>query len=80
MITVRALSSFVHHHIDARRNDHVEMSEALAKDLAKVGLVSLLDAEVEEVKADAADRDSPPEKNAPTPSNKKAPEPKNKGA
>ncbi|MCA3186678.1 hypothetical protein [Cupriavidus sp.] len=73
MITVKALTRFVHHDIDAHAGDDVEMSEALARDLAKVGLV--------EAPAEGkVDKDQPAEKAAPGPANKKAPEPKNKGA
>lgn len=73
MITVKALTRFVHHDIDAHAGDDVEMSEALAKDLAKVGLVEA-PAESKSEKAESV------EKAAPAPANKKAPDPKNKGA
>ncbi|MCA3194399.1 hypothetical protein [Cupriavidus sp.] len=73
MITVKALTRFVHHDIDAHAGDEVEMSEALAKDLSKVGLV-------EAPESTSTDKPAPAEKAAPTPANKKAPDPKNKGA
>lgn len=73
MITVKALTRFVHHDIDAHAGDDVEMSEALAKDLAKAGLV--------EAPAEGkGEKDQPAQKSASAPANKKAPEPKNKGA
>ncbi len=38
MITVKALTRFVHHDIDAHAGDDVAVRAALAKDLAMAGL------------------------------------------